>query len=79
MGMGNRQEGLETIVQQEDHDIAAITEMWLDNLFTALRIYGWESGKDNEMDILVAVSHKPLNHNEETDEMFYQQLREASP
>lgn len=40
---------------------------------------GKNQGKDNEMDILVEVSYRPLNHNEETDEIFYNQLGEASP
>ena len=29
--MGNKQEELEAIVQQENYDIAAITETWWDN------------------------------------------------
>lgn len=40
---------------------------------------GKNQGKDNEMGILVGVSYRPLNLNEETDEIFYKQLGEASP
>lgn len=39
MCMGNRQDELETIVQQENYDIAAITEIWWDNLCIELRVY----------------------------------------
>lgn len=40
---------------------------------------GKNQGKDNEMDILVGVSYRPLNLNEERDAIFYKQLGEAPP
>ncbi|KAK4815724.1 hypothetical protein QYF61_006762 [Mycteria americana] len=35
-------------------------------------------GKANKADIVVGVCYRPLNHDEETDELFYKQLGEAS-
>lgn len=40
---------------------------------------GKNQEKNNEMDILVRVCYKPPNQDEETDEIFYKQLGEASP
>jgi len=38
--MGNKQEELETIIQQESYDLVAITEMWWDDF------HDWNAAMD---------------------------------
>ncbi|KAJ7415739.1 mitochondrial fission process protein 1 [Willisornis vidua] len=85
--MGNKQEELEAIVQQESSDGVAIMEMWWSDL------HGWsaamsgyklfrkdrqESGRANKADILVGVCYMPPNQDDEGDELFYKQLADVS-
>ncbi|KAJ7404875.1 hypothetical protein BTVI_70826 [Pitangus sulphuratus] len=84
LDLGNKQEELETILQQERYDVVAITETWWDDshdwnaamddyvLFRRDRI----RGKAKKTDILVEVRYRPPNQDEEGDELFYKQLAE---
>ncbi|KAK4823930.1 hypothetical protein QYF61_008316 [Mycteria americana] len=87
--MGNNQEELEAIVQQENYDIVAITETWWDDshnwsaamggdkLFRRDR-QGKRRGKANKADIMVGVCYRPPKQGEEAGEIFYKQLGEVS-
>ncbi|KAK4810917.1 hypothetical protein QYF61_013325 [Mycteria americana] len=118
--MGNKQEELEAIVQQENYDMVAITETWWDDSHNwsaamdgykrfrrdrrgrrggGVALYVRECldslelddgddrveclwvrirGKANKADLVVGVCYRPPNQDEETDELFYKQLGEAS-
>ncbi|KAK4828900.1 hypothetical protein QYF61_001458 [Mycteria americana] len=118
--MGNKQEDLEAIVQQENYDMVAIMETWWDDshnwsvtidgyklfrrdrqgrrgggvalyvreCFDCLELNDGDDrveclwvrirGKASKAGIVVGVCYRPPNQDEETDELFYKQLREAS-
>ncbi|RMC12129.1 hypothetical protein DUI87_11264 [Hirundo rustica rustica] len=118
--MGNKQEELEAMVQQQSYDVVVITETWWDvsnSWSTALDGYklfrrerkgrrgggvalyikkafdtiGIETnedgveclwvrikGKANKADILLGVSYRPPNQEEEVDNLFYKQLENVS-
>ncbi|KAK4827657.1 hypothetical protein QYF61_020429 [Mycteria americana] len=91
--MGNKQEELEAIVQQENYGIVAIMKTWWDdshNWSAAVDGYklfrrdrqgrrggGVALGKANKADIMVGVCYRPPNQDEEADEIFYKQLGEV--
>ncbi|PKU35646.1 egf-like repeat and discoidin i-like domain-containing protein 3 [Limosa lapponica baueri] len=67
--MGNKQEELEAIVQQESYDVVTITETWWDNL------HDWSAAMDGYK---LFRRDRPPNQDVEIDEIFYKQLGEVS-
>ncbi|PKU41387.1 rna-directed dna polymerase from mobile element jockey-like [Limosa lapponica baueri] len=84
--MGNKQEELEAIVQQDSYDVVAITETWWDeghNWNAAMNGYklfrrNRMKGKANNGDFVLEVCYRPPNQDEQTDEVFYKWLAEDS-
>ncbi|KAK4816346.1 hypothetical protein QYF61_015660 [Mycteria americana] len=85
--MGNKQEELEAIVQQDSYGLVVITETWWDNSYdwsAAMDGYKVECswvrmrGKANKADILLGVCYRPPNQDEEAGEAFYKQLAGVS-
>ncbi|KAK4832250.1 hypothetical protein QYF61_021602 [Mycteria americana] len=70
--MGNKQQELEAIVQQEKCDIVAVTETWWDDSCN------WSAAMDGYKLFRRQRQGRPPNQDEETDEIFYKQLGEVS-
>ncbi|KAJ7421906.1 hypothetical protein BTVI_15877 [Pitangus sulphuratus] len=67
--MGNKQEELEALVQQESCDVVTIMEMWWDDL------HDWSAGMDGYKPFR---KFRPPNQDDEGDELFYKQLANVS-
>ncbi|KAJ7424170.1 hypothetical protein BTVI_07462 [Pitangus sulphuratus] len=67
--MGNKQEELEAIEQQESYDEVAITETWWDDS------HDWSAAMDGYK---LFRKDRPPNQDDDGDELFYKQLADVS-